>query len=57
VLALASMAVAVGGVVSYHYYPAIIAALITCLLVWVIVATLVERRNESSAPRAKGRFP
>jgi hypothetical protein len=49
-LTLASSAVAIGGLLSYHYYPAIIAVAITGILIWAIVTMMVdESRHKKSA--------
>jgi multisubunit Na+/H+ antiporter MnhG subunit len=46
-LTLASLAVAIVGLFSHHYYPALVAVAITAILIWPVVSMMLgERRQE-----------
>jgi len=46
-LTLASLAVAIVGLLSHHYYPALVAVAITAVLIWAVVSMMLgERRQE-----------
>jgi hypothetical protein len=52
-LTLASSAVAIGGLLSYHYYPAIIAVAITGILIWAIVTMMVDESRHNKERRSR----
>jgi uncharacterized membrane protein YfcA len=46
-LALASGVLAIVGLLSGHYYPALIALVITVLLIWATISVALQRRREA----------